>query len=106
MHPNFSAYEERSKQNTTKGNSEKCIKGRSNGFDTCQNMSVLYKLRVSIIHLKLKFNKMQNDYLNQTVIFLAGVKLKKKSSFRRETHSLISASKFILNNFRGNKFVH
>ena len=40
----------------------------------------IIKTRLSIIYLQLKFDEIQNYYLTQTLIFLAGVELKKKYS--------------------------
>ena len=35
------------------------------------------KIEVSIAYLQFKFDEVQNDYLTQTLVFLAGVELKK-----------------------------
>ena len=36
------------------------------------------KTQVSIVYLQPKINEVQNDYLTQTMVFLAGIELKKK----------------------------
>ena len=35
---------------------------------------------MSIVYLQLKFDETQNDYLTQTLVFLAGVELRKANS--------------------------
>ena len=41
------------------------------------------KIWVLIVNLSFKFDEIQNDYSIQTLIFLAGVELKKKDCLRR-----------------------
>ena len=42
-----------------------------------ENNECTLKSRVSVVYLQLKFDETQNDYLIQTLEFLAGVELKK-----------------------------
>ena len=49
------------------------------------------KTRVSIVYLQLKFDEIQNDYLTQTLVFLAGVEMKKYApSWENWVNSFIS----------------
>ena len=41
------------------------------------NMNELEWARVSVKYLQFKFDKLQNDYLAQALVFLGGVELKK-----------------------------
>ena len=43
-----------------------------------ENHDWAVEIWVSIVYLQLKFDKIQNDCLTQTLVFLAGVELKKK----------------------------
>ena len=41
-------------------------------------MNELQKTEALIVYLQLKFDEIQNDYLSQTLVFLAEVGMKKK----------------------------
>ena len=67
----------RGNEDCTRSN-EKYIDRRSNFVTTDKNNHEwIVKFLVSIAYLYLKFDEIQNDYLTQTLAFLAGVELKK-----------------------------
>ena len=61
-----------------KDNSQNHIDRRSNDVVTDQeNYEWAVKTRESIAYIQFKFDEIQNGYFTQTLVFLAGVELKK-----------------------------
>ena len=48
-----------------------------------------FKTRISILYLQLKFDEIRNDFLNQTIVFLIGVALKKINFCMSKINQLI-----------------
>ena len=61
-------------------NNGKYVDRRSNSITIGQKIrNKLFKTRVSIVYLQFKFDETQNGYFTQTMVFLAGVELKKST---------------------------
>ena len=87
--PKLSAVTTQPWRHISNRNSGKYTDRLSRFYHWRENHEWVVKIRVSIAYIQLKFDEIQNDYLTQTLVFLAGVELKKINSCLRRLNLLI-----------------